>query len=133
MDQYDAKGRLHAEQYETLLGPFLVGPGVDRAYEFNRDGSTTVYEHGKTYIEPRKPKDYYVITKDTYASCIADYFYSGEFHGCFAGCGNWDGFDEELKRMNTQAKGELSSEWAAWLEWARGIILQVQKDGKYNV
>src|SRR4030042_1867909 len=117
MDRYGARGELLASQQETILGPFLVGPEVDRAVQFNLDGSTTVFEHGRTYTVAHNP-DRYKLTRDEWASCMADHFYYGYFHD-FP-----ESFDEEYESMmSPKCRGTLSDDWKAWLSWARGIVM----------
>jgi len=48
MDHYGARGELLAESSgQSVLGPCLVEHGYDRAYEFNVDGTTTVWARGQ--------------------------------------------------------------------------------------
>ncbi|MFA5130512.1 MAG: hypothetical protein WC477_06410 [Patescibacteria group bacterium] len=129
MDRYGARGELLAAQHETILGPFLVGPGVDRAFEFNPDGTTTVYEHGRTWTEhtPHITDNRYKLTRNQYASCMADYFYGGFYHDYPEHF--FDDFD--IVRSKTFC-GELSYDWITWLLWARGIVSQVMQDVRVN-
>lgn len=121
MDQYGARGELLAAQRETILGPFLVASGTDRAIQFNADGTTTIYEHGRSWTEltHRITDERYKLTRDEWASCIADHFYSGFFHD-FP-----EAFDEEYASlMSPKCRGTLSDDWKVWLSWARGIVIQ---------
>ncbi len=123
MDRYGARGELLAEQHETILGPFLVGPGVDRAYEFNLNGTTTVYEHGRTWTEPKPHPDRYKLTRDQWAGIMAQSFYDGFYHTCP------ESFSDEIKTMQSdKCKGTVSVEWSLWLSWASGIIQGVIDD-----
>ena len=125
MDRYGARGELLAAQNETILGPFLVGPGVDRAFEFNLDGTTTVYEHGRTWTEPKPHPDRYKLTRDEWAGLMAQSFYAGFYHDVP------DAFFTELDTMRSdKCRGELSHEWSAWLSWAHKIIRQVKSDSE---
>jgi hypothetical protein len=122
MDRYGARGELLAAQHETILGPFLVGPGVDKAFEFNLDGSTTVYEHGRTYVE-QYDKERYMLSRDEYCSCMADHFYGGWYHD------SPDSFFTDIETMKSKAcKWDLSPEWSAWLSWAHKIVLEIQQE-----
>lgn len=122
MDRYGARGELLSAQHETILGPFLVGPGVDRAVEFNLDGTTTVYEHGRTIIE-QYDKERYMLSRDEYCSCIADHFYGGSYHD------SPKSLFTDIETMRSKScKWELSKDWSTWLSWARVIITQVMKD-----
>lgn len=120
MDQYGARGELIAAQHDTILGPFLVASGTDRAVQFNLDGTDTIYEHGRTYTRPahKITDDRYKLTRDEWASCMADHFYCGFYHD-FP-----EAFDEEYARMmSSKCRGTLSDDWKEWLSWARGIVM----------
>ena len=125
MDRYGARGELLAAQHETILGPFVVGPGVDRAFEINIDGTTTIYEHGRTYTErtPRITDERFKLTRDEWASCMADHFYTGFYHD------RPEAFFEEIETMkSSKCRGTISIEWSLWLSWAGGVVSQVMKD-----
>lgn len=128
MDRYGARGELLAAQHETILGPFVVGPGVDRAFEFNLDGTTAVYEHGRTWTEqtPHITDERYKLTRDAWADIMAKSFYDGFYHTCP------QAFFDELETMRSdECKGNVSVEWSLWLSWAYGVMQQVMIDGRY--
>ena len=125
MDRYGARGELLAAQHETILGTFLVDSGVERAFEFNLDGSTTVYEHGRTRIEPKPSPDRYKLTRNEWAEVMAERFYDGFYHDLpesFSAA-----FD---KMMSPVCRGNVSPELALWMAWADSIIRQVNRDGR---
>ena len=125
MDRYGARGELLATQHETILGPFCVPAGVEQAIEFNRDGTTTIYEHGRTRTETthRITDERYKLTRDQWAGLMAQSFYAGFYHdvpGAF--------FTEFDTMRSDKCRGELSPEWTEWIEWAHKIIRQVQQE-----
>ena len=127
MDRYGARGELLAAQHETILGPFCVPAGVDQAIEFNRDGTTTIYEHGRTRTETTHhiTDERYKLTRDQWAGIMAQSFYIGFYHDVP------DAFFTELDTMRSdKCRGELSPEWSEWIEWAHKIIRQVKSDSE---
>jgi hypothetical protein len=125
MDRYGARGELLAAQHETILGPFCVPAGVDQAVEFNCDGTTTIYEHGRTRTETthRITDERYKLTRDQWAGLMAKSFYDGFYHTCP------ESFSDEIKTMQSdKCKGTVSVEWSLWLSWASGIIQGVIDD-----
>ena len=125
MDRYGARGELLAAQHETILGPFVVGPGVDRAYEFNLDGTTTVYEHGRTWVDPKPHPDRYKLTRNEWAEAMAERFYDGFYHDLPDSF--FDAFD---RMMSPVCRGNVSPEWALWMAWSDSIMRQVKRDGR---
>jgi len=126
MDRYGAHGELlAAEHLQSCLGPFLVDSGTDRAFEFNTDGTTTVWERGQGSWIETEDKDRYKLTRDEYASCISDHFYHGYYHdwACVESY-----FDELVIMQSDKCKGFLSPEWVAWISWASDIMRGVVTD-----
>ena len=111
MDRYGAHGELlAAERSQSCLGPFLVDSGTDRAYEFNLDGTTTVWARGLGSWIEHEDSERYKLTRDEYASCIADHFYRGYYHdwACVESY-----FDELIIMQSNKCRGILSPEWSA--------------------
>jgi hypothetical protein len=127
MDRYGAHGELLASEHsQSCLGPFLVDSGTDRGYEFNDDGSTTVWERGKgSWVEPKPGDDRYKLTRDEYASCISDNFYRGHYHD-WACAESY--FDELVIMQSVKCKGFLSIGWSEWISWASKIMRDVLID-----
>lgn len=129
MDRYGAHGELLAETMgETCLGPFVVQHGTDQAFEIGRDGMTTIWSPGLGSRPERSPRindERYKLTRDEWASCMADHFYDGFFHD-WACCTSF--FDELTTMRSDKCRGVLSPEWEAWIRWATAVMRTVAID-----
>ncbi len=132
MDRYGARGELLADTGgQSVLGPFLADKGTDRAYEFNADGTTTVWARGQGSWIEQDDKDRHKLTRNEYMEIIADRFYDGCYHdwACFESY-----FDGLIVMRSASCKGTLPTEWEAWIKWAsavlRGVAIDEQTRGR---
>jgi len=126
MDHYGARGELLAESSgQSVLGPCLVEHGYDRAYKFNVDGTTTVWERGQGSWVEAEDRDRHKLTRDEYMSIHAEHFYAGEFYDWAC----WRSFFTGIEIMRSKAcKWDLSPAWEAWIRWASAIMRDVAVD-----
>jgi len=126
MDHYGAHGELlAAEHSQSCLGPFLVDSGTERAYEFNLDGTTTVWARGQGLWVEAEDKDRHNLTRDEYMSMHAEHFYNGEFHDWAC----WRSFFTGVETMRSKScKWDLSPAWELWISWASAIMRDVAVD-----